>query len=101
MMTSRQCIKTRSVTLKEEYKKMALEQSKELEEIKAMIQNQKQLVKDQAQCIMNMASDIEIRINRYNDLKQAYEHMQHDHRLVNTCWCLIGLMSGIITGVML
>lgn len=80
---------------------MALEQSKELEEIKVMIQNQKQLVKDQAQCIQNMQSDIEIRINWYNDLKQAYEHMQHDRCLTDWLTLAIVLMSGIITGVML
>jgi hypothetical protein len=100
-MTSRQCIKTRSVTLKEEYKKMALEQSKELEEIKTLIRGQKQLTKEQAECIKNLTSELKIQLNRYEDLKQDYTQLKNDHKLVNTCWLLIGLMVGIITGVML
>jgi len=100
-MTSRQCIKTRSVTLKEEYKKMALEQSKELEEIKVMIQNQKQLVKDQAYKITELRSILNASEWKVDQLEQEAINSKHDHRLVNTYWCLIGLMSGIITGVML
>ena len=78
-----------------------MDNNKDLEEIKTLIKNQKQLAKDQAECIKDLVSEAKIQINRYNDLKQDYTHLKNDHKLVNACWCLIGLMVGIITGVML
>jgi len=78
-----------------------MDNNKDLEEIKTMIQAQKQLAKDQAQYIKNLVSEAKIQINKYDALEWDYTHLKNDYKLVNTCWCLIGLMVGIITGVML
>lgn len=74
---------------------------KDLEEIKTMIQAQKQLAKDQALKITELRGRLNASEWNYNQLEQENTHLKNDHKLVNTCWCLIGLMVGIITGVML
>lgn len=80
---------------------MALEQSKELEEIKTLIRGQKQLTKEQAYKITELRKTLNASEWKVDQLEQEVINLKHDHRLVNTCWLLIGLMVGIITGVML
>lgn len=73
----------------------------DLAEIAELIRQQKKLAKDQALKIQSLRFELTKAYARYYDIKDDYNNLKNDYKLVNICWCLVGLMVGIITGVMI